>query len=83
MCVTLYSKFVHGKIVCVKETGLELRRSKIIPNNVCKSVSLKDTPSQQRTLPVHQNWSVLRLLSSAIVTINLVYIRNNFVLAVK
>jgi hypothetical protein len=55
MCVTLYSKFVHGKIVCVKETGLELRRSKIIPNNVCKSVSLKDTPSQQRTLPVHQN----------------------------
>jgi len=55
MCVTLYSKFGNGKIVCIKETGLELRRSKIIPNNVCKSVSLNETSSQQRTLPVHKN----------------------------
>jgi len=55
MCVTLYPNFVNGKIVCVKETEVELRRSKIIPNNVCKSVSLNETPSQQRTLPVHQN----------------------------
>jgi len=55
MCITLYPKFAEGEIVCANDSGLHLRRIKINPNNVCKSVSLNDTQSQQRTLPKSYN----------------------------
>ena len=41
--VTLYPKFTECEIVCANDSELHLRRIKINPNNVCKSVSMNDT----------------------------------------